>query len=476
MTAADFLALLPPMVVVAASLAVMIGVAIRRSHAASAVITMLGLAAAFASLWPAAGVAPRQVTELLVIDSYALFFMGLLIAGALVVAALLWPYLEGRPGEKDEMYILLLVSTLGAVVLAASNHFATFFLGLELLSVPLYAMIAYLHTRPKPVEAGMKYLILAGAASGFLLFGIALVYEELGTLDFGRMAQAVAGFTVADFAIVGPALALIVVGAGFKLAVVPFHMWTPDVYEGAPAPVTAFIATVSKGAVFAVVMRFFYGTGVGDFQAVSVIVSVLAIASMVAGNLLALLQTNLKRLLAYSSIAHLGYALVALQAGGEMGAAAAAFYLAAYFVTILGAFGVVGALAGVEEPDEIAHYRGLFWRRPVTAGVLTAMLLSLGGIPLTAGFLAKFYAVAAGASAALWGLILTLVITSGIGIYYYLRVVVAIYATDAAAEPLPAMPAGAGVVLGLLTAALIFLGTYPGPMLDLIRATVRLRG
>lgn len=476
MTAIDFIALLPIIVVAATSIAVMIGVAVRRSHAASALTTMVGLAAAFLSLLPAAAAAPRQVTPLLIIDSYALFFMGLLIASSFVVAALMWPYLARQTGEQDEMYILLLVAALGAVVLAAASHFAAFFLGLELLSVPLYAMVAYRHTRREAVEAGLKYLILAGAASAFLLFGIALVYARLGTLSFDRMAQTLVGFTAGEFGILGPALALIAVGAGFKLAVAPFHMWTPDVYQGAPAPVTGFIATVSKGAVFAVVMRFLYATGASGFEAASVVVSVLAIASMVAGNLLALLQTNLKRLLAYSSIAHLGYALVALQAGGEMGATAAAFYLTAYFVTILGAFGIVGALSGEDEPERIADYRGMFWRRPLAAGVLTVMLLSLGGIPLTAGFLAKFYAVAAGASATLWALILVLVITSGIGIFYYLRVVVAIYATDTMAPPLPAISTGSGVVLGVLTAALLFLGTFPGPMLDLIRATVRLRG
>jgi NADH-quinone oxidoreductase subunit N len=475
MTSADFIALLPLLIVTATSIAVMIGVAIQRDHAVSASLTIAGLSAALVSLWPASEAAPRQVTGLIVIDSFALFFMGLMLASSIVVAALAWPYLaRHREEQHDEMYILLLVSVLGALVLVGSSHFASLFLGLELLSVPLYAMIGYFHMGRRPVEASLKYLILAGAASAFLLFGMALVYAELGTMEFGPMAGLLAGPAAADLGSLLPAVALILAGIGFKLAVVPFHMWTPDVYEGAPSPVTAFIATVSKGAVFALAVRFFYGAGLTEMQPVWVMFTGIAMASMIAGNVLALLQTNVKRLLAYSSIAHLGYVLVAFQVGGEFGPRAAAFYLVAYSVTLLGAFGVIGALSTSErEPSEIADYYGLFWRRPAIAGVFTAMLFSLAGIPLTAGFLGKFYVVTAGASAELWMLILTLVLTSGVGVYYYLRVIVAIYGTETAATPLPAVNMGTGVVLGVLTAALVFLGVYPGPVVELIRATVR---
>ena len=271
-----------------------------------------------------------------------------------------------------------------------------------------------------------------------------------------------------------PAMALIVTGIGFKLAVVPFHMWTPDVYQGAPAPVTAFVATVSKGAMVALLMRYFYTSGAHGMRGVWLVFAIIALASMIAGNLLALMQTNVKRLLAYSSIAHLGYILVAFEAGGPEGASAVAFYLVAYFVTTLGAFAVVAILSTRErEAEDIADYHGLFRRRPVLACAFAAMLFSLAGIPLTAGFLAKFYVVATGASSALWTLILVLVITSGIGVYYYLRVIVAIFSGETGAAVFPATPASSGVLLGVLTAALVWLGVYPGPMLDLIHATVR---
>jgi NADH-quinone oxidoreductase subunit N len=268
-------------------------------------------------------------------------------------------------------------------------------------------------------------------------------------------------------------MALMITGIGFKLAVVPFHMWTPDVYEGAPAPVTAFVATVSKGALFGLLLRYFReapATG----GTVFLVFTIIAIASMVVGNLLALLQNNVKRILAYSSIAHLGYLLVAFQAGGLLGGRAATFYLTAYFVTTLGAFGVVSVLsAGDRDADRIEDYRGLFWRRPALAGVLVVMLFSLAGIPLTAGFLGKFYVVAAGAASATWLLLLVLVTTSAIGIYYYLRIIVALYATETPAihaeHVEPRMHATSRVVLTVLTGVLFWLGIYPAPLLAVIQ-------
>ena len=241
-------------------------------------------------------------------------------------------------------------------------------------------------------------------------------------------------------------LALTLTGFGFKLGLVPFHLWTPDVYEGAPAPVTAFVATVSKGAMFALLLRYFHGPGAKG--TVFVALSVVAVASMLVGNLLALLQDNVKRILAYSSIAHMGYVLVAFLAGGALAEQAVMFYLAAYFVTTLGALGIVTAISGAErDADRLTDYSGLFWRSPATAGVMTAMMLSLAGIPLTAGFLGKFYVVAAGASATVWWLVIALVVTSVIGLYYYLRVVVIMYQVDASIPASRRISFGDGLLL-----------------------------
>jgi NADH-quinone oxidoreductase subunit N len=465
----DVIALLPLIVVAGTPVLVMLATAVRRSHGFTLGLTLAGLAAAFGCLWLAAPVTPRQVTPLLVLDHYSLFYFGLLVAADFAISILVFDYLRKRDLHREELYILLLIATLGAMVLVASSHFASFFLGLETLSISLYAMIAYLGM-PRPLEAGIKYLVLAAASAAFLLFGMALVYADLGTMEFVRMAQLIHG--VKDDTLLVSGMALTITGIGFKLAVVPFHLWTPDVYEGAPAPVSAFIATVSKGAMFALLLRYFYSAaGIADRHIV-IVFSIIAIASMIAGNVLALLQNNVKRILAYSSVAHMGYLLVAFLVGGQLAVEAVTFYLAAYFVTTLGAFGVISVMSGPdEEAEQMGDYRGLFWRRPALAGVFTTMLLSLAGIPVTAGFIGKFYIVAAGASSAHWALIIILVVSSVIGLFYYLRLVSVMYAPP---EGEPALAFGSassmgGVVLATLAGLLLWLGIYPNPVLHMIQ-------
>jgi NADH-quinone oxidoreductase subunit N len=464
---------MPILLMAVTAVVVMLGIGMRRSHTASVALSLTGLSAALASLPMAADDSPRRVTELLIIDDYSLFFTGLILLSTIVVTLLSHRYLEMHDVRREELYVLLVVAAAGSAVLVAANHFVSFFLGLELLSVSLYALTAYLHQRRSSLEAGTKYLVLAASSTAFLLFGMALVYAQLGTMSFERMAGLSRQALITPDPVLLAGFALILTGFGFKLGLVPFHLWTPDVYEGAPAPVTAFVATVSKGAVFALLLRYLYRSGAQLFEPVSLAIAVLAIASMCAGNLLALLQDNVKRILAYSSIAHMGYVLVALRASGEFGTRAVAFYLVAYTVTTLGAFGVVTVLsAGDRDADRIEDYRGLFWRRPALAIVFTVMMLSLAGIPLTAGFLGKFYIVMAGAASAIWVLVLTLVVTSVIGLYYYLRVIVAVYSPAGPAPTGRRVSVPDGVVLTALTILLLWLGVYPGPFLDMIRSAV----
>jgi NADH-quinone oxidoreductase subunit N len=469
----DFIAMMPLLILAVSTIAVMLTVAVRRNYEAATAITFIGLAAAFGSIWMAKPISPRRVTSLLILDHYALFYIGLILAATMAVVLLSHGYFKKTEGDHEELYILLLAATLGACILAASNHFVSFFLALELLSVSLYGMIAYLHMRVFPVEAGIKYLVLAAVSAAFLLFGMALVYMALGTMEFDGIASAA---KTGEFShvLVLTGTALIVTGFGFKLALVPFHFWTPDVYQGAPAPVAAYIATVSKGAMFALLLRYFESSGARAYAPISIIFAIIAIASMFTGNILALLQSNVKRILAYSSISHLGYLLVAFQVGGRLGSLAVTFYLVAYFTTMIGAFGVVTVLSsGTRDADDFEDYRGLFWRRPVLAAIFTAMLLSLAGIPVTAGFIGKFYIIAAGASSSIWALIVILAVTSAIGLFYYLRLMVVMYAEASAAQvsAVPLAPAG-GVALGFLTAAVLYLGLFPGPFLDAIRSVI----
>jgi len=421
--------------------------------------------------------APRQVTSLLLVDRYALFYMGLIIASAAAVAVFSYQYFENHDGHREELYLLLLLATLGCAVLVTSSHFVSFLLGLEILSVSLYAMIAYLKDGKLALEAGIKYLILASASAAFLLFGMALVYAEVGSMEFSGIRElSVSG---PGYALLLAGIVLTITGIGFKLGVVPFHLWTPDVYQGAPAPVAAFVATTSKSAMVALLLRYFYLSVGLQYRPVFFVFSVIAIASMCAGNLLALQQTSVKRILAYSSIAHFGYILVAFLAGGTTAIEAVSFYLVAYTVTILAAFGIVSVLsASQHDADDLEDYRGLFWRRPVIASFFTAALFSLAGIPATMGFVGKFYVLDAGAAAAAWPLIIILVVTSVAGLFYYLRVVVTLYSAPpehATAQVLSVNQQGpwSGVLmLAVLAILLIWFGVYPTPLLHVIRTTM----
>lgn len=472
---AELQALLPMLVLSGTIILVMLAIAVRRHHGLTAALSAAGLIGALAMLPLAAERMPLNVTPLLVIDGYALFFQGLMLAAGLAVVLLSHDYLRRFPGPREEYYLLVLLGVLGAMVLVSARHFAAFFLGLEVLSVSLFVLVAYPAARRRPLEAGFKYLILAGLSSALLLFGMALIYARTGSLAFAGTGLR---SLLDPYLLAG--LALIAVGVGFKLSLVPFHLWTPDIYEGAPAPVTALVATLSKGAMFALLLRYFVSAGLYANPSVVTLLTVIAVASMLGGNLLALLQDNVKRLLAYSSIAHLGYLLVALLALGSIAPEAVAFYLVAYFITMLGALGVVGSLSPDEtaaDKDHLNDYQGLFWRCPWTAGVLTLMLLSLAGIPLTAGFVAKVYVLGAGVQASLWLPVYVLIAGSVIGLFYYLRVIVYMFMPQGRTGSVASEPArlkagpGAAFVLSVLTAALVWIGVYPQILIGLITGT-----
>ncbi|HAM52625.1 MAG TPA: NADH-quinone oxidoreductase subunit N [Nitrospiraceae bacterium] len=478
MSLTDLLGLSPLVVLAAGAVVVMLVIAFYRNHAITASLTLVVLALALLLIPSISLTELGQKTPLLIVDPYALFYMRLILAAGFMVAAMSFGYLEKRQGNHEEFYLLLLLATLGSAVLAASSHFASFFLGLELLSVSLYALIAYLRENERGIEAGIKYLILAAVSAAFLLFGMALIYAETGTMEFAEIASRTARMGTHN-ALLLTAMVMVIVGVGFKLAVVPFHLWTPDVYEGAPAPVTAFVATVSKGSMFALLLRYFTGVDIHAYGPLFLVFTVIALLSMSAGNLLALLQNNIKRILAYSSIAHLGYLLVAFLSSGSLRVTAVTFYLVAYFVTTLGAFGIVTVLSGKDrEADRIDDYRGMALHRPWLAGFFTAMLLSLAGIPLTAGFIGKFYIVTAGIGSALWLLVVMLVLNSAVGLFYYLRVILAMYLSlpekEVKESPVASsrLSLSGSLVLAMLMLLLIGLGVYPSPLIHMIQAAV----
>ncbi|MGO8822981.1 MAG: NADH-quinone oxidoreductase subunit N [Desulfomonilaceae bacterium] len=470
MKVAELLPLLPILMISGAVILNLIAISFFRNHFLTAALTSAGLIAALLSTAAVYSSVPQQVTPLIIVDGYSIFFMALIFGTALLVTLLSYRYLELLDENREEYYLLLLLATLGSAVIVASSHFASFFLGLEILSVSLYALIAYDRNGPMGIEAGIKYLVLAATSDAFLLFGIALIYAGTGSLEFAVIAKTI-GTVHVSLLLTGTGM--LIVGLGFKLSLVPFHMWTPDVYEGAPAPISAFLASISKGAVFALMLRYFNMVDIHSSSSLVLAFTVIAVASMFGGNLLALMQNRVKRILAYSSIAHFGYLLTAFLAGGALSASAVSYYLLAYFVTILGAFGVTTMLSGVDgEPDLLDSYRGMFWTRPLLGAVFTAMLLSLAGIPLTAGFVGKFYVMAAGISSHLWLLVISLVVSSLIGLFYYLRIIATMFSKDLgnlrSGGPDLTGSVAAGLALALLTLLLVFLGIYPAPLIEII--------
>lgn len=470
MTNPQLLALLPFMVLAAAAIVVVLLIAFRQSHTVIQVTGFLLLCMVIFAMWYVRGSLPREVLPLFVVDGFAALFTGLIVFSVLIVGLLSYIYFEEHEENPKEYYILLFLSSLGAAVLTISRHFISLFIGLELLSVSLYALIAYLRNRNHAIESGTKYLVLAALTSAFLLFGMALVYMEAGSMEFAAIARRMRapGFPVLFTMGIG----FMIVAIGFKLALVPFHLWAADVYQGAPAPVAAFIATVSKIGVFAVLLRFAQEMGLQQYRTGVIIFSVIAIACMVAGNLLALRQRHIKRLLAYSSIAHLGYLLVAFLAGNTE---AAIFYFLAYSITILSLFGAVTLLSTrAHDADDLSMYQGLFWRNPLMAGIMVVALLSLAGIPLTAGFPAKFFLVTAGVQQHLWLLVVILVLTSVIGLFYYLRIISTLFASPQPAalkertlHPFFYVATYASLVVLMILSG--WLGVFPGFVVDLVR-------
>ncbi len=426
------------------------------------IMAIVALVAAFLSIFLMLDEIPRQVTPLLVIDFYGLIFLGLILTAGLSVLLLSYGYLKIKNEPAEEYYALLLLAVLGGGIVVVSNHLVSFFLGLELINIALYGLIAYTRSNEKSLEAAFKYLILAAASDAFLLFGIALIYGETGSMQFSTMI-ATAQWTTMALA----GMALIFVGIGFKLSLFPFQMWTPDVYEGAPAPITGFIATVSKAAVFAVLFRLLTSTETVADPRMVFLLSLMAIASMFFGNIAALFQTNVKRVLAYSSISHMGYVVIGLLAKESI---AVTFYFIAYFAATLGAFGVITALSKSDrDADEISDYRGLAWRRPWLAAVFSIMLLSLAGIPVTAGFLAKFYLVTAGVGSSLWLLVTVLIINSVIGLFYYLRIMISMYSNDHGNESITSDSSlSTGIALAALMFLVISIGILPTPLLNIL--------
>jgi NADH-quinone oxidoreductase subunit N len=407
------------------------------------------------------------------LDRFTLFFNGIFCLTTALVVLLSVGYVRRQGIEGGEYYVLILLSAVGMMLMAAATDLLIVFLGLELMSMALYVLAGFFRTRAASNEAALKYFLLGAFASGFFLYGIALLYGATGTTSLGGLGAALAVPGAARDPLVMAGLALLLVGFGFKASAVPFHQWAPDVYEGAPTPVAALIATGSKAAAVAALLRVLDAMRPLQSDWVTVL-WLLAALTMTVGNVVALVQGNVKRLLAYSSVAHVGYMLVALTAGLAPGSPAVLYYLLVYGVASVGAFGVILLLErDGQEAVEVDGYRGLAARHPILALTLTVSLLSLVGMPPTAGFMGKLYLFSAAIREGFVGLAVIAVLNSVAAAYYYLRLIVAMYMQDPEGSPVTgALTPAAGLALAISLWLTVQLGIAPGAVLALAQRAV----
>jgi len=467
------------------SLIVLVQDLLQKGRNADAVggVTLLGLVITLFQLIGQAGDPSRTVFGMVVVDRFAGFFKLFTVAALAAVVLFVMCDRRERKQGVGEYYFLLLGAAIGIFFMVGTNNLLLMMLGLELLSLASYSLAGFHKGDRKSAEASMKYVIFGGTSTGVMLYGISLLYGLTGTLDLSAMSGALGGTSsglasslggqlAASPIPVGIAVVLILAGFAYKVSVVPFHFWTPDVYEGAPTPVTTFLAVASKAAGFGALLRFLgalfmksgasvdvlrYGSKIG------LLIAILAAATMTFGNLAALRQQSLKRMLAYSSIAHAGYVLLGVATMTTAGFHAAMYYLAAYYLMNLGAFGFLLYFEGVTGSDSVDSLRGMGWRAPLVSVTMVAFLISLTGLPPTVGFYGKYLLFVAGWDANLGWLVLVAALNSVVSLFYYLRVAKALFLSDPAERTAAPQPVFVGF-LALLGAATVILGLYTPPL------------
>jgi NADH-quinone oxidoreductase subunit N len=440
-----------------------------KSKWVTALLAALGLALSLGFTLAQIGTSGSGFNNLIVLDGFSTFVDALLLVSGLFSIGLAYGYLKRMGIERGEYYSLMLFSIVGMLLMTQASDLIIVFLALEMLSIPLYVMAAFARPQPISEEAGLKYFLLGAFSAGFIVYGIALVYGATGTTSLNAIVSATSKETT-NLLLLTVGSALILVGLGFKIAVVPFHMWTPDVYQGAPSAVTAFMAAGSKIAGFAALLRVFALAFPALTSNLTPILVVLSALTMIIGNLLAIAQTNIKRLLAYSSIAHAGYILMAFVPYGQpkvvpISVAAGLFYLVSYALTNFGAWAVVIAVERAEGKGlEITDYAGLGRKYPALAAAMTVFMLSLTGVPPTLGFVGKFYLFRAVISGQFYLLAVIGILTTLISAYYYLRVVVTMYMREG--DPETTSEPWLNLTWGVSAVFTVLVSLIPSPLFD----------
>ncbi len=468
----DLIRFLPEIIltVMATLLMVMDPILHRRSSNAFGHLSLLALVGALGGAAYAYTEQGPAFGGMLMVDGFATFFRVLVISVGILTVLSSYRFLEREGAETSEYHALLLFSVAGQCLMAASNDLIMVFIGLEISSISSYVMVGYLRDDKRANESALKYFLLGSFATAFFLYGVALIYGATGSINLTEVRHFITGPEAPAPVFIGLAAALMFVGLAFKVSAAPFQIWAPDVYQGAPTPVAAFLSAGPKAAAFAVFLRIFMTA----FEPMSAswqpwLFGVSALLSMTIGNFAALLQSNVKRMLAYSSIAHAGYVMVALTARSEIGTSAAMFYLVAYAFMNIGAFAVVIHLSGKgERYQNVEDFAGLAQKQPLTAAMLTIFMLSLIGVPLTGGFFGKFYIFKAALESNLVWLTVLGLLNSAVGAYYYLRILVMMYMHEPSKASSEAEPLSLGMGTALVVPAVVtlFLGIFPSWVLD----------
>ena len=476
MSLSDFYYILPEIVLTAGALLVLVAdVLLPRGSRALAWVAMLVLAATLVSLVPFRHAHVEVAHGLLAVDQFALYFKVVFLVAAGMTVMMSARYLEIEGASPGEYYFLILCATLGMMIMAGGIDLITIFVGLETMAVSFYVLVGFIKPNQRSNEAAVKYFLLGAFSLGILLYGMSLLYGLSGTTNLRVMAAVFAGQERDPRLVL--AVILVVAGIGFKIAAVPFHMWAPDVYEGAPTPVTAFLSVGSKAASFAMLLRIFLEGLPAMSTDWRLLFEVLSIVTMTVGNLAALTQTNLKRMLAYSSIAHAGYLLIGVVAGTPRGVSAMLIYLLIYSFMQLGAFAVIIMMHRRDVVgDEIKDFSGLSFRHPYAAFAMLMFMLSLGGIPPTAGFMGKFWLFSAAIEAKYYWLAVIGVLNSAISLYYYVRIVVFMYLKKETIGSTPVTSPTLAVALGVAVFGTILLGVYPRLLFELADLSARTLG
>ena len=472
----DFYNILPELVLTGGALLVLIAdVLLARGSKLLPGITLAVLAATAASLAPFWGVRLEVAHGLLAVDDFALFFKVIFLVAAAMTVLMSIRYLEIEGASPGEYYFLILCATLGMMIMAGGIDLITIFIGLETMAISFYILAGFIKPNQRSNEAAVKYFLLGAFSLGILLYGMSLMYGLSGTTSLRAMAT-VFGSQERDPRLI-LAVILVVAGVGFKIAAVPFHMWAPDVYEGAPTPITAFLSVGSKAASFAMLLRIFL-EGLPAMNADwRLLFEALAIVTMTAGNVAALTQTNIKRMLAYSSIAHAGYLLMGIVAGTQRGVSAMLIYLFIYSFMQLGAFAIIVVMRRRDVVgDELKDFSGLHARHPVAAFAMLLFMLSLGGIPPTAGFMGKFWLFSAAIESGYVWLAVIGVLNSAISLYYYLRLVVFMYLKKETTGSEPTTSPALALTLAVAVAMTLAMGIYPRLLFELADHSARTLG